>query len=477
MSTSSTIAPSLRVVSLQAQNIMRLTAVEIAWDKDASTLTIGGRNRAGKSSVLNAVAMALGGAALCPDEPIRAGESEGFVEVNLGELVVRREFKREHLPCDKPCADYSEVQDTGLVHIDACAWHKFGETKSRIGVKNAEGIRLGTPQAILDKLIGKLSFDPLAFATMSNEGPDGVRRQAEILRRLVGLDLTDLEAKRKAAFERRAHYNKEFKEADARLAAMPTHKDAGLDEVPMQAISDEMLKAEEHRKLAAEADREVDKVAHIVSERSTVVGSIDAKIQEVEKHLASLREQLTAEYARLADAEKELEARKITAEAARAVVPDVEVIRKKLSEVEATNAKVRANKAYQQASEALNVIGAKAKAEDAEVKRLEQAKADALQALKFPVEGLGVGDDGVTFNGIPFKQASTAEQIKVSVAVGFALNPGLKLLLVRNGNALDEDSMKAVAAQAEAAGGQILMEFVTKDAGQVSVMIEDGRVA
>lgn len=456
---------SLRVVSLQAQNIMRLSAVEIAWNKDQSTLTIGGRNGAGKSSVLNAVAMALGGKELCLDEPIRSGESAGFVEVNLGELVVRRDFSREKIVASNVDPNLSESTT-----------ERWSETKSRITVKNAEGIRLGTPQSILDKLIGRLSFDPLAFAAMSNEGADGEKRQAEILRQIVGLDTSKFDEERKAAAERRAHWNREHKAADARLAAMKTFKDAGLEEVPMGTVGDEMLKAEECRRLADEADRAVSAAESRFQALEAQCQTRYARIDELNKQIAALQGELAKLEAQHQDEAKNIDALKITAQAARAVVPDMEALRKRVTEVEETNAKARANKSYAEASAALDQLALKAKAEDGNVKQAEQAKADALLAAKFPVEGLGVDDAGVTFNGIPFKQASTAEQIKVSVAVGFALNPGLKLLLVRNGNALDEDSLKAVAAQAEEAHGQLLIEFVTKDASQVSVMIEDGKV-
>lgn len=456
---------TLRVVSLQAQNIMRLTAVEIVWDPAESTLKVGGKNGAGKSSVLNAVAMALGGKALCPEEPIRQGEESGFVQVDLGEFVVRRDFSRDkHFTCA------IEGDNVNHQHTPDCVF-TWGETKSSLTLRNAEGIKQGTPQAILDRLIGKLSFDPLAFA---NEEP---ARQDAILRQIVGLDVSAFEEQRKVAYDRRAHWKKEYTAGTARLQAMPTYKDAPSEEIPMAEISDEMLKAEEYRRLAVEADRATDKAHDALTNLEKQSAELSGRIAETEKRLATMREEMVSMTAKREDAVKEHEARKITAESAHAVVPDSAAIRQRLTDAEAINAKVRANAAYAAEAKKVDEFGAKAKAEDEAVKAAEKAKEDALQAVKFPVEGLGVNDNGVTFNGIPFKQASTAEQIKVSVEVGFALNQGVKLLLVRNGNALDEDSLKAVAAQAEAAGGQILMEYVTKNADDVSVMIVDGHNA
>ena len=93
-----------------------------------------------------------------------------------------------------------------------------------------------------------------------------------------------------------------------------------------------------------------------------------------------------------------------------------------------------------------------------------------------PVPGLELGDDYVMFNKVPLEQSSTAEQLRVSVAIGLSLNPKLRVLLIRNGNMLDEDSMALVAKQAEEANAQLWCEYVTADAEGCSVFIEDGEV-
>ena len=60
-----------------------------------------------------------------------------------------------------------------------------------------------------------------------------------------------------------------------------------------------------------------------------------------------------------------------------------------------------------------------------------------------PVEGLGFGAGIVTFNGLPFDQASTAEQLRVSVAIAMAANPKLRVLRIKHGNDLDADNLAA----------------------------------
>jgi hypothetical protein len=118
---------------------------------------------------------------------------------------------------------------------------------------------------------------------------------------------------------------------------------------------------------------------------------------------------------------------------------------------------------------------AEAKRLDAEVTAVDRQKAEALLAAKFPVEGLGFGDTGVTLNGLPLEQASGAEQLRVSLAMGIALNPKLRVMLIRDGSLLDETSLALVGQMAERADMQVWIEMVA-DRGAAGVVIEDGMV-
>lgn len=105
----------------------------------------------------------------------------------------------------------------------------------------------------------------------------------------------------------------------------------------------------------------------------------------------------------------------------------------------------------------------------------EKAKADAISAAQLPVQGLGFGDGVVTFNGIPFDQASSAEQLRVSMAIAMASNPKLRVIRITDGSLLDEDSLAAIADMAKAEDYQIWIERVDAT-GKVGILIEDGQV-
>jgi len=81
---------------------------------------------------------------------------------------------------------------------------------------------------------------------------------------------------------------------------------------------------------------------------------------------------------------------------------------------------------------------------------------------------------GVTFNGIPLSQASSTEQLRVSLAIGAALNPKLRTLLVRDASLLTPTSRADLLRWAEDSGMQLIVELATADPGECSVLIEDG---
>lgn len=451
--------PAVRVVSLSASNILRLSAVEFTWEEGKRVLTLGGKNGAGKSSVLHAVAMALGGMALCPDQPLKDGEMRGFVSLNLGELVVRREFWRDLLTvqsADGPPA--------------------FGEVKSRLIVKNADGIKQEPAQRVLDKLIGKLSFDPMAFAS------EDADKQAEILRKIVGLNFTDLDEARRIAYETRAIHTKTAKEQLVILDAMPKYEDVPAEEVSSAALLQQLNDADDLRKAAGKAEQAAAAAAlnrdraRIATEHAwRLTTEIEQRIVDLQKTLEStIADAKEADVIRVKSEEGVETATRIAA-AHLEKIPDTSAIQAQIAAVEDTNAKVRANIARQNVMNTVVKYQNLSATEDAKVEKYDDDKAATLRAAKFPIPGLAISHAGVvTFNGVTFKQSSTAEQIRVSVAIGFALNPALKLLCIKNGNALDDDSFKLIADAAEKEGGQILMEIVTKNKDDVSVFIEDG---
>lgn len=454
----------MKVIKLTSENIKKITAIEIqATD---GLITIGGKNNAGKSSVLDSIAYALGGTALVPPQPIRAGESEAKITMDLGDLVVTRRFYRDRLvPKDASLGELIEARE------QRNTTETFGPTKSVLTVVNKEGARYPSPQAVLDKLVSSLAFDPLAFAHAES------KQQHETLRRLVNLDFSDINNKRTAALERRTLFKKYLEDAKRELAAHVSFPNAGLELVSMTEFLQEVERINrlgvvatavtlEHEKAEVnfvEAKQKLDWQVVQLARLKSEVAQLELDIQES----ATIVESCGVTVLNLQ--KKAYDARK--------AVPNAEALVARMAEIEEKNRQVQVNQEHVNLRARVEEITANVTVENRYLLTLQVEKEERLSKANFPVQGLGLSDDGVTLNGVPFEQASSSEQLRVSVMIGLALNPTLRVLLVRNGNLLDDDALKTMAEIATKAEAQIWMEYVTSDANKVGVMIEEGHLA
>jgi len=439
----------MKIVRLEAENVKRLTAVQIT--PEGALVTVGGKNGAGKSSVLDAIAYVLGGEKLVPAEPIRQGESEARIFVDLGDYRVTREFKR-----DPRGIDGNE------------GW---GDVRSTLKVTTPDGAKYSSPQTILDKLYGKLTFDPLGF---KNEKPE---KQNEILRRVVGLDFTDLNVQRKAAYEARALHRQSHTLAINKLTGMKKHLNAPKELIPITDISEEIKRGDELRLVAEESVRVLESCRKGGQDLAVKMSQFKERIDDLERQLREARESLASYEESFAANGERYKALDAARNAAVAAVPDFGALDKRLADIDQTNTQVRDNEAYAAQEAECERIGALFTEQDTKIATIAGTKEGMLQSAKFPVPGLGLSDTGVTFEGLPLDQVSSSVQLHISIAIGLALNPTLKVLLIRNGNLLDEDNMKVVAQQAEEAGAQVWMEYVTSSKEGMAVMLEDGHLA
>jgi hypothetical protein len=143
---------------------------------------------------------------------------------------------------------------------------------------------------------------------------------------------------------------------------------------------------------------------------------------------------------------------------------------KALADAEAVNRRVdayeKSQRLYADAAEAAKA----AKEAQAAVDAAREARAREVAAARMPVENLGVDCGKLTLGGIPLRQASTSEQLRVAVALGLAANPKLRVVLIRDGSLLDDDAMLALRE----VDAQIWVERVGGEGA--TVVIEDGEV-
>jgi hypothetical protein len=110
-----------------------------------------------------------------------------------------------------------------------------------------------------------------------------------------------------------------------------------------------------------------------------------------------------------------------------------------------------------------------------QIESFDQAKSDALSRAQFPIPGLCFADGDVSYEGTLFDQLSSAEQVRVSLAMAMAMNPALKVIMIRDGSLLDETSLGIIRDLAKSRSYQIWLEVVG-NRSDATVIIEDGAV-
>ncbi len=416
----------MKIIRLTAENVKRISAVEIS--PDGNLVVIGGRNGQGKTSTIDAIWYALGGKGAIPDEPLKHGKKKGRVEVNLGDIVVSRTFTKA---------------GGGVLKV-----------------MSADGKSFPSPQKMLDDLVGRLSFDPLEFSRMKP------KEQLETLKGITGVDFSELNEERQELYDERTTVNRDVKRLEARMEAIDVPENVPDEEVSSKDIVDEIS-------AGSKINEENDRIRATYEKHRDASIDIATDIKDVEREIKKLQDELLELKKKSEDTERLAQEFKSKVETLEDV--DLGELRNKLLSVEETNRKVRKNQEYKKLSRELGKAIATSEKLTEKIWEIDTKKEELVAEAEMPLEGLGFGEGVVTFNGVPFNQASGAEQLRVSVAIGMALNPKLRVLLVRDGSLLDHDSMKLLAEMADKNNTQIWIERVG-DGDEVTVVIEDGQV-
>lgn len=430
----------MKIIQLVAENVKKLRAVDIT--PAGNLVQITGRNGSGKSSVLDSIHWALAGTREMQAQPIRQGETSAVIKLELGNEAVELLVTR-----------------------------KITEKGSTLTVESNDGARFPAPQAMIDKILGALAFDPLAFVRQKP------KEQFDTLRSLVNVDI-DFEVfdgMQRGDFERRTALNRDAKNARAQLDAVPK---PAAGEVPAKldtaALVDRIAEAGKHN---ADIQRTQEARAAKQGRAETLAGFALSYRADAER----LRKEAAAADANAAANEKE-EAKLLEELAAAAPLPDPidpAALRKQLAEAEAANRAAEQEQALRARRATLTKQAEQLEAEAAKcshrIENRERQKNEAIAAAEMPVPGIGFGESVVLLNGLPFDQASSAEQLRASAAIAMAANPKLRVLRIKDGSLLDDAGLKLLEELAAAKDYQIWIERVDTS-GAVGFVMEEGEV-
>ena len=416
----------MRIIELRAENFKRLRAVNIR--PDGGLVEITGANGNGKSSILDAIWVALKGRSVAGVEPIRKGAERATITLTLGngkvDYVVERKFSRD----------------------------KHGDLTTDLTVTAGNGAQIRSPQAVIDGFLGALAFDPLAFARADKKS------QFETLKRFVtGFDFEANTAAREQAFSRRTDVNRDAKRERAAAASIDLPSGPKPKPVDVAAKIDEIQAAADFN-----GRRNV-----AISQRDRLLAEAEAKLDEAERlraRVTSLEQDAAAIKKRVADAGPIADA------------IDVAALRQEVAEAERSKGVIALFDNRERHEQAARKLEAESDALTEQIEECDSRRKQATALAKMPVDGLDLGDGEVLYRGVPFANASHAEKLIVSCSIGMAENPELRILRSYEGSTLDSKSLGVIAAMAKSRDYQVWLERVD-ESGKIGFVIVDGMVS
>jgi hypothetical protein len=365
--------------------------------------------------------MALKGGREIPEKPIRHGEDKGKIMLDLGDYIVLRSFT---------------------------------EKSTTLQIRSKDGALQSSPQKLLDKIVGNISFDPLDF--MNNDK----KKQREIFLNLIGVDTTSLDQEEKDLREERLLVGRSKDSLVARYKEMPEWKDVnGKEEISALSISKQLQDA-------LKTNSSID--TFIQDNEKIKIGAMEdvEKIEKLEKELADLR--LRVENAKLIyKSNKE--------KIATMVKIDTSPIEDSMAILETTNSHIRDNKEKDRIKKEME---ASMDNYDGLTKRIDKTiskRRELLEKAFIPIPGLNFNDGELLYNNIPLDQVSDGEKLMISLSISMALNPTLKVLRIKDGSLLDDMNRAIIKKAVKDKGYQLWYESVGSDS-KVGIVIEEGNI-
>jgi hypothetical protein len=297
--------------------------------------------------------------------------------------------------------------------------------------------------------------------------------QWDTLSKLVGLDFTALNQRRQKSYDDRTLVGRQLEQVRQSIGEHPFDDGAPVKEAESTELIAQLDAIQKHNHSNAEKRRQVEAGKAELRTLDQQSLALDTEIKAAELRLVQLQSKqrnISAAIAEKMDGLMDVE-REVKALADRDETP----VRRSIGDMQTVNAKVRANLRHMEIQTLIQKHQDEYDALTRAIEEIDEEKQGQLAFATFPLDGLSLGDTGVLLNGVPFGQGSQARQLQAAVAIGLALNPRLRVILIRDGSLLDDDSMKLVTELAVKHKAQIWIEVVqSKD--PAAVVIEDGEV-
>lgn len=408
---------SIKINSLELENVKRVKAVKLEPTKNGLTV-VGGKNNQGKTSVLDAIAWALGGAKYKPSQAQREGslvEPQLHIELSNG-MVVERMGKNGTLKVTDPSGQKGN-------------------------------------QSLLDGFISQFALDLPKFMEADKN------TKAKILLQIIGVGdkLSAFDKQESELYNRRTEIGRiadqKKKYADEMVQ---------WDGVPEEIVSAAELIQQQQEILARNGrNQELRNQVNNLEAQKTL---LEQRIEEAQKTLNAMHEQFAELMEKLSIANtnaKDLQDES-TAE-----------LEESIANIDSTNAKVRDNLNKQRAQEEADEYKRQYGDLTTQIEEVRKSRMELLNGVEMPLDDLSVQDGELIYKGQKWDNMSGSDQLKVATAIVRKTNPQCGFVLLDKLEQMDIDTMNEFGKWLQDNNLQAIATRVSTG-DECSIFIEDG---
>lgn len=408
---------TIKINSLELENVKRVKAVKLEPTVNGLTV-VGGKNNQGKTSVLDAIAWALGGAKYKPSQAQREGslvEPQLHIELSNG-MVVERLGKNGTLKVTDPSGQKGN-------------------------------------QSLLDGFISQFALDLPKFMEADKN------TKAKILLQIIGVGdkLSTFDKQESELYNRRTEIGRiadqKKKYADEMVQ---------WDGVPEDIVSAAELIQQQQEILARNGRNQ--ELRSQVKNLETQKALLEQRIEEAQKTLNAMHEQFAELMEKLSIANtnaKDLRDES-TAE-----------LEESIANIDSTNAKVRDNLNKQRAQEEADEYKRQYGDLTTQIEEVRKARMELLNGVEMPLDDLSVQDGELIYKGQKWDNMSGSDQLKVATAIVRKTNPKCGFVLLDKLEQMDIDTMNEFGKWLQDNDLQAIATRVSTG-DECSIFIEDG---
>lgn len=410
---------TVKINKLEIENVKRVKAVTIEPTSNGLTI-LGGNNNQGKTSVLDAIAWALGGNKYKPSKPARDGSMNPpnlRLELSNG-LIVERKGKNSDLKVTDP-----------------------------------SGQKAG--QQLLDSFVEELALNLPKFIESSSKD------KANTLLQIIGVGekLWELDRKEEQLYNERRTIGQIADQKKKYAAEQPQYPEASNELV---SIAD--LIHEQQEILARNGEN-----ARKRQNRENIVNSLhlsEARLKQLKEQLAqeeATHESLMSDYIAANKSIEDL------------VDESTEEIENSIANIEEINRKVRANLDKEKAEEDAKQYSSQYDKLTKEIQDVRDERTSLLDSADLPLPGLSVEDGELVFEGQKWDNMSGSQQLRVATAIVRKLKPECGFVLLDKLEQMDIPTLTEFGKWLESEGLQAIATRVSSGE-ECQIIIEDGYV-